>query len=202
MSGSLLFQLIFCLTPIRRIQSPGCRIFDACLIQRGMLPLKDGNMIVHSDGVVYKMWQSQHDLKGEKPCVGDSQIKLTKVKISESGLVPIIKLPLKEVQARTKRFKQSPLSYITSLLNNHLNSKQQEERSMKLYRQIVRNGVMCYMSQTGLYVFSLMTSVTSTLLARRDKQIREAKYRFIHTTRMTLLICTPFEARRAKVLAW
>ena len=32
-----------------------------CLTQRGMLPLKDVNMIVSSDGVGYKSWQSQCD---------------------------------------------------------------------------------------------------------------------------------------------
>ena len=32
-----------------------------CLTQRDMLPLKYGNMIVYSDGVSHKSWQSQRD---------------------------------------------------------------------------------------------------------------------------------------------
>ena len=32
-----------------------------CLTQRGMLPLKDEKILVYSDGVSHKLWQSQRD---------------------------------------------------------------------------------------------------------------------------------------------
>ena len=34
-------------------------IVKVCLTKRGMLPLKDGNILVYSDGVSHKLWQSQ-----------------------------------------------------------------------------------------------------------------------------------------------
>ena len=36
--------------------------FKVFLTQRCMLPLKDGNMIVYSDGLSHKLWQSQGDM--------------------------------------------------------------------------------------------------------------------------------------------
>ena len=37
-------------------------MFNGILTQRSMLPLKDGHIIVYSDGVSHKFWQSQEDM--------------------------------------------------------------------------------------------------------------------------------------------
>ena len=37
-------------------------VFELCLTQERMLPIKYENIIVYSDGVSHKLWQSQGDM--------------------------------------------------------------------------------------------------------------------------------------------
>ena len=43
-----------------------------------------------------------------------------------------VKMPLK---TRTRRYRKSPLPYLTELMNNHIHAKQQNERQVEVYRK-------------------------------------------------------------------
>ena len=45
------------------------------------------------------------------------------------------KMPLKSVKTRTRKYRKSPLPYLTEVLNNHIHSKQQKERRVEMYKQ-------------------------------------------------------------------
>ena len=50
------------LTPVHKKVQRKFNSLKVCLTQRGMLPLKHGNIIVYSDGVSHKLWQSKRDM--------------------------------------------------------------------------------------------------------------------------------------------
>ena len=45
-----------------------------------------------------------------------------------------IKMPLKKVKCRTKRYEKSPIPYLTKLLNEHLHENNQSDRTLNTYR--------------------------------------------------------------------